>query len=339
MSKHDCGISDSQILISVVVTGKNDALHLQECLQSLLNVAFPRETYEVIYVDAQSNDESLEIANALKETYGNFRFLVEAGLSGHGRNEGIRKARGQIIAFVDTDCIVHESWLTRMALHLISRQDDVVGVGGPSLTPMSDNKFSRAVGYLWETTFGSGGARNPAIYKGKRFVEHNPTCNSAYLRSVFGKVGLFSEQLPVTEDEEFDTRIRRLKLRLLYSEDIIVWHHRRNSLKSFLKQMYSYGFWRALSGKRKMIPLKPWHFGPSILVVGLLAMPILFFTHMITCYGILLLLPYAIFVLVASLQTARRTRNYYYSFAVPILGFLQHVAYGIGFIVGFAHSR
>ena len=331
---------DSSILVSVVLTARNDALHLHECLDSIFRIDFPRDKFEVIYVDAESTDGSADVVKNLKKTYNNLRLFVEAGPIGRGRNEGVRKAQGKIIAFVDSDCIVHGSWLSNIASHLSVVQDDVVGVGGPSLTPPSDTRFAKAIGHLWETPFGSGGARNPVIYRGTRFVEHNPTCNAAYRRWVFDKVGFFDEHLPVIEDEEFDTRIRRQGYRLLYAADVIVWHHRRKSLKSFSSQMYSYGFWRAQAGKRHQVPLKIWHFGPSVLVGYLVALPIALEVTRITLLGAVIpLAVYTCFALAASFQTAWKTRDFLYALAAPVLGVCQHMTYGMGFIVGLIRER
>jgi len=318
--------------VSVVVTGKNSSQTIHECLTSILNGEYPVERFEVIYIDAESTDGSLALVGKIASDHQNLKYFVERGLPGRGRNIGIRQSRGHIVAFTDADCIVHRLWLEKIASHLASHNGNVAGVGGPSITPSSDPNFAKYVGRLLETKFGAAGARNPARYRGMRFVDHNPTCNAAYKRWVFDKVGLFSENLPVTEDEEFDTRIRKQGYRLLYVDDVIVWHHRKSTLRSFAKQMYSYGFWRAHSGKRGVVPLKIQHFVPSSLILYCVTLPLvgsiswqLFAMPFIT---------YLVFGLSSGIYAATKRKNALLAMTVPSLGFVEHITYGAGFLSG-----
>ncbi|TDA41707.1 MAG: hypothetical protein DSO07_03155 [Thermoproteota archaeon] len=330
-------MSEEYPFISVVITGKNSADTIEECLLSILENNYSSSKFEIIYVDGGSTDETLKIVERICNTYKGklvVRYYIELGPPGKSRNRGILEAKGEIIAFADSDVIVDKNWLRNIAYHLLKADNRVAGIGGPALTPPSDPPFAQLVGALLETPFGSAGARNPAHYKGIRFVDHNPTCNVAYRRWVFEKVGLFLEDLPVTEDVELDTRIRRSGYLLLYADDIVVWHHRRKTLKSFLRQMYSYGFWRANSGRKRLIPLSIAHFLPSGMIIYLIIIcPI-----SVVSNTILLLVPLVIYVgfaLISGVYAAVRHSDPKLIVAVPVLGFLEHVAYGIGFIVGF----
>jgi glycosyltransferase involved in cell wall biosynthesis len=328
---------DARRFISVVVTGKNAAPTIDECLHSIFHVKYPTEDFEVIYVDAESTDGSFDIVKREAAEHRNLRYFLQGGLPGKGRNVGIRKSQGQIVAFTDADCVVDESWLINIVSHLASQGEDVAGVGGPAITPNSDVGLASHIGRLWETRFGSAGARNPARYLGLRFVDHNPTCNCAYRRWVFDKVGLFNESLPVTEDEELDTRIRKHGYRLLYADNMIVWHHRKNTLGAFARQMYFFGFWRAQSGKRGMVPLKPWHFGPPSLIVYLIVFP--FFASVELPISLIPLAAYLFVGVASGASAALRSRDAILLLSVPALGFAEHLAYGVGVISGLLHSR
>jgi glycosyltransferase involved in cell wall biosynthesis len=323
--------------ISVVITGKNALDTIEECLSSVIRNNYPPSRFEIIYVDGGSTDGTLDVVKKISETFREkttIRWYVKIGPPGAGRNKGILEAKGEIIAFTDSDVIVDENWLRNIAHHLLETDERVAGIGGPNLTPPSDPPFAQLVGALWETPFGSMSARNPARYKGIRPVDHNPSCNAAYWKWVFEKVGLFREDLPVTEDVELDTRIRKSGYILLYVDEIIVWHHRRKTLKSFLRQMYSYGYWRAYSARRRLIPLSPVHFMPAGF---LLYLPIV--CPAVAMFEVsLLLLPiivYVLFGLFSGFYIAMKRRDPKLVLAVPALGFLEHVAYGAGFIVGF----
>jgi glycosyltransferase involved in cell wall biosynthesis len=283
-------VEEGYPFISVVITGKNPADTIEECLLSVIRNNYPLSRFEIIYVDGGSMNGTLEIVKRISEAYRDkvpIKWYIEIGPPGKGRNRGVLEAKGEIIAFTDSDVIVDQNWL-----------------------------------------------RNPARYKGMRVVDHNPTCNAAYWKWVFEKVGLFREDLPVTEDVELDTRIRKSGYLLLYADDIVVWHRRRKTLKSFIRQMYSYGYWRAYSGRRRLIPLSLVHFAPSgFLLYLLIACPAA------AAFGSpLLLVPiaaYAFFGLSSGLYAALKRGDPKLAAAVPALGFLEHVAYGAGFIAGF----
>jgi glycosyltransferase involved in cell wall biosynthesis len=323
--------------VSVIVTGRNASRTICECLRSILSQDYPIDKFEIIYVDGESTDGTMDIVKKLAMRHRNIRWFVQDGLPGKGRNKGIVESKGQIVAFTDTDCQADKEWLKNIVAHL-AESNDAVGIGGPAITPKSDVGIAGYIGSLWETRFGIGGARNPALYKGVRYVPHNPTCNSAYRKYVFDTVGLFNENLPVTEDEELDTRICRSGYKLLYSEDIVVYHQRKATVDAFARQMYSFGFWRAQSGKKNAVPLKYWHLGPSAFVLYLLFLPLL--ARTINSYVVAIpLLAYCGVALLSGTWISLKKMEFADALIVPALGFIQHISYGIGFIVGLIVDR
>src|SRR4029077_15981900 len=97
---------------------------LAHCLRSILAGSYPAECLEVVVVDNGSRDRSLEIA-----THFPVRTVVERrrGRS-RARNTGIAHSRGEIVAFIDADCIASRDWLERLTDWF--RSEDVWGVAG-----------------------------------------------------------------------------------------------------------------------------------------------------------------------------------------------------------------
>lgn len=100
-------------LISVIVPLYNVAPHAGRCIASLR--AQILTDFEVIVVDDGSTDDSLAMARAAARGDGRFRFASRAngGLSA-ARNTGLALARGQFLAFLDSDDAVTPGWLYRM---------------------------------------------------------------------------------------------------------------------------------------------------------------------------------------------------------------------------------
>ena len=77
-----------------------------------------------------------------------------------------------------------------------------------------------------------------------REIAHNPTCNYFIKKEAVSEIK-FHDTLWPGEDVEFDIRLLKAGHKILYSPDVVVWHHRRSRPMAFLKQMFNYGKTRA----------------------------------------------------------------------------------------------
>lgn len=98
---------DSQPLISIVITTFNRAFLLERCIQSVL--AQPYSPIEVILVDDASTDDTKYVAGKYAEQIRYIR--KEHGGIAATRNVGCRAAKGDYIAFVDDDDLMHPNRL------------------------------------------------------------------------------------------------------------------------------------------------------------------------------------------------------------------------------------
>src|SRR3989344_7503795 len=95
--------------VSVGITVKNSVDTIFECIESIMKSSYP--IYEIVVVDAFSTDGTWEI---LKSFGKRVRALQKKGNVSVGRNEIIKKAKGELIAFTDADCVVERFWLERL---------------------------------------------------------------------------------------------------------------------------------------------------------------------------------------------------------------------------------
>ena len=91
-----------------------------------------RKPDEVIAVDNGSSDHTRDIVIGFQEKL-NIRYVHEAvkGIP-NARNAGISAASGDIIAFIDDDCVADEGWLKNLEIPFI--RDPNVGVVGGEIT-------------------------------------------------------------------------------------------------------------------------------------------------------------------------------------------------------------
>jgi glycosyltransferase involved in cell wall biosynthesis len=199
------------VSISVIIPNHNGGATIGECLSAAFESDY--ENFEVIVVDDASSDDSVKI---IKETPAKLIELKEHEGVSVARNTGARSAGGDILLFIDTDCL-----LTKDVLPLVARSmgGDSQIIGG-TYTPIPadhENFFS---------TFQS------------IFVNYNETRGTpdyiaahcfAIKRDVFEKTEGFIENSFMgvaagVEDVELTHRLKRAGHRLKMNPDILVRH-------------------------------------------------------------------------------------------------------------------
>ena len=96
------------MLVSVVTTVRDEARNISALLDSLVVQEPP---LEIIVVDSASVDATRDIVRRYERQYENVHLYITGGTRGAGRNIGIRKAKGEAIAFIDGDAIANPFWL------------------------------------------------------------------------------------------------------------------------------------------------------------------------------------------------------------------------------------
>lgn len=208
--------------VSVVITVKNEQQHLARLLDSLLRQEPP---FEVVLVDALSRDRTLEIAERwAAEHPGVLRVARKFGSRGIGRNEGVRLARGEFIAFTDGDCYADPSWLHELR-EGFRRSDVVAGA-----------------------TVALGRAHYVELGRVELFQQGSdvtfPSCNLGYRRALFERLGGFDPRFITAEDIDLNLRAVRAGATILARPEAIVFHAMRANIARFLVQAYWNGYGR-----------------------------------------------------------------------------------------------
>lgn len=100
-------------LVSIIIPVFNTAKYLDYCFQSILKQTY--KEIEVIIVDDGSTDNSLDIIKKYVSLNENFKYFIQKN-SGQGvaRNNGLKKAKGEFIQFVDSDDIIENNMIEKM---------------------------------------------------------------------------------------------------------------------------------------------------------------------------------------------------------------------------------
>lgn len=320
--------------VSVVVGIRNEEKFIKECIESLLNLDYPKDSYEIIIVDGMSTDKTRDIV----QKYPVKLLLNEKKNVAAARNLGVKNARGELVAFTDGDCKVDAQWLKVLVHEMQASPDDVVCFGGPNLIFDTDPVFGRVVGYAQESFLGSGGSAQSKNSTKKHYVGSLPNCNAMYKKAAIKGVGGFDERFVVGQDGDLNYRIGKKGNKFLYIPKAQVLHHRRGTLKSFSVRMFKYGMWMAELFKKHGEFVRWYAFLPSIAI--LVAVTLLIASIKYSTPSLLLLaltIVYFVLVFITSIQVIYKMKSKYGLFALFIIP-VQHVAYGLGFLYSFANS-
>ncbi len=213
--------------VSVIVCSYNGARTLEECLQSLVRLDYP--DYEILLVDDGSTDNTPDIAARFPEV----KYIRQENLGlSVARNVGARAAQGEIVAYTDSDCIADESWLTYLVGAMHDQQVDAIG--GPNVTPPSDNWLAKCV---------AASPGNPShVMLDDRYAEHVPGCNMAFNRAKLLGIGGFDPRFrQAGDDVDICWRFIDDGMKIGCAPAALIWHHRRDTIRAYWQQQKGYG--------------------------------------------------------------------------------------------------
>jgi glycosyltransferase involved in cell wall biosynthesis len=217
--------------ISVVVCSYNGSSTIRDTMEGLQKLDYPN--YEVIVVNDGSKDQLAEI---VKEYPVKLITTSNRGLS-NARNTGMNVAKGEIIAYIDDDAYPDPQWLHYLAYAYST--SDHAGIGGPNIVPQEDGPIAKCVANA------PGGPVHVLVTD--EIAEHIPGCNMSFRKDALMKIGGFDPvYCAAGDDVDVCWRIQQSGRTIGFHPSALVWHHRRNSVKTYWKQQKGYGKAEAL---------------------------------------------------------------------------------------------
>ena len=141
------------------------------------------------------------------------------------------KAKGELIAFIDSDCIAAKDWLEKIAE---AHESSYRVVGGAVRNGNGQHDLVAWAGYLAEF-------REFLPEIPRREVMHIPTCNISYKKEVFLQFGLFQGKYYPQEDLVYNYNLWKAGEKILLDPRIQVYHMHRSRLKDFLNHQNKIG--------------------------------------------------------------------------------------------------
>ncbi len=223
---------------SVIIPAYNSEKTIAQTLNTLKNQNFPKNKYEIIVVDDGSTDKTVKISK---------QFGVKLFTNPHRgpawqRNFGAKKAKGEIILFIDSDCVPSRNWLKEMTKPFNNK--DIIGVSGTYRTLNKNKIIARFEGYEIEK-------RHKRMAQ-QKYIDFIGSYSAAYRKNIFLKFKGFDTSFPIAsgEDPELSFRIAKAGYKMVFNPKAFVYHPHVDSLCGYLKQKFFRSYWRVLMYKK-----------------------------------------------------------------------------------------
>lgn len=329
-------MSDSIPYISVIMPIRNEADFIERSLEAVLMQDYPRDCFEVLIADGMSTDQTRTIVEATAAQHpdisvriiDNPRQIVPTGF-----NAALAHARGEIIVRVDGHTIIEPNYIRECVAAL--DRSDADNVGG-KMDAVGTTPFGRAVALATSSPFGVGDAR---FHYSNREEPVDTVYMGAWRRKVFERLGGFDEELVRNQDDEFNYRIRRAGGKVILSPRIRSKYFNRSAPRALWRQYYQYGFYKVRVLQKHPAQMRPRQFVPPLFVLSVVVGAVLAsFSNLLRRLWTAGLAAYGLANLAASIKLAR-AHGWEHLKRLPLVFFILHFSYGLGFLAGLVHFR
>lgn len=217
--------------VSVAICTYNRSKLLALCIESLALMDFPKNDFEVIVVDNNSKDDTAGLCRSMISKYSslNLRYVLETkqGVA-HTRTRGASEASGEIVAYIDDDCIAEPNWLKEI-VQFYDAHPEAMSTGGriiPKYTVPVADWFGK---YFWGLVANYDLGKKVFQMKGVRYPSG---ANMHFRKKAFEQYGYFDGDLGRSGNSLMAGEEKAMYLKLInhhekvyYLPHVIVHHH------------------------------------------------------------------------------------------------------------------
>ena len=235
---------------SIIVLNYNGKSYLKECFDALRRINYPKNRYEVIFVDNGSTDGSVKYVKRSFPWVKVLRLKKNYGFA-EGNNKGLKVAKGEYVVFLNNDTKVDKNWLIELVK--VASSDKKIGVCGSKIFNLGDKGVKTIVGDGHVNIFGMVKNSEKIESLGKTFFVSG--CSFLIKRSVLSKLKYCFDPtfFAYFEDVDLCWRVWLLGYKVYYVPTSVVLHkkamtvsaigdvmkfnHYRNKILTFKKNL------------------------------------------------------------------------------------------------------
>jgi glycosyltransferase involved in cell wall biosynthesis len=225
---------EEAIFVSVIIPTYNRKNYLKSALKSLCNQSYPKNKYEIIVVDDGSTDGTRQwVGLQQKNCLCSLRYFFQQNKGpATARNIGIKNALGDVVAFIDSDCIASHAWIEEIVKGYGS--DRVAGIGGTIVALPKASEVSQYCAYI---------KMNEQPLIDKNGIVYLITGNVSFRKDCLNLVKGFDERynFPGGEDPDLCYRLKKEGYIFKYNRDAVVYNHHKETVGELTKTYFNYG--------------------------------------------------------------------------------------------------
>ena len=319
---------------SIVIPCYNEEDHISFCLDSILDQNYNIDLIEIVIVDGLSTDRTQQIIKQYQKTYSNIKFYTNPDRkTPQSLNIGIKNSNSDVIVILGAHTRIQNDFIYYNNKFLNEKNIEVCG--GTQINK-GLTYIQNAIGISMSLPFAMASA-SYRWSKREQFVD--TVVYAAYKKRLFDKIGYFEEDFTISEDAELNWRIRKAGYKIFYSPRIISYYYPRKSIFKFIKQMFRYGILRVNVLKKHLDSIKIVHLVPPIFVISIIILALLALGNIIESKILIFFSLFYFFVNLLFSVLTLSSKKIMFLPIVPLLTFLMHFFWGLGFIVGLLLPR
>jgi glycosyltransferase involved in cell wall biosynthesis len=211
--------------VSVCLTVFNEEKSMRPLLESLLKGS--KRAAEIVIVDAQSTDKTIDIIKHLRKKDRRIKLLVKKCSRAEGRNLAVDLAKFEIIAMTDAGCTVEKNWLKKL------------------VEPFKDEKVDMVAGF-YKMVGDTPLQKAFSVFLGTQPTEFDvnfmPSTRSiAFRKTVWEQIGGFPENLEDTaEDTVFTNKANEINANIVRVKNARVEWGMPENYSEGIRKMFNY---------------------------------------------------------------------------------------------------
>jgi cellulose synthase/poly-beta-1,6-N-acetylglucosamine synthase-like glycosyltransferase len=312
--------------VSVIIPAKNEEEYIGRCLEAVSNLEYPKDKVDFFVIDNKSSDQTIQYARKFTAV----EVLETEGTISAVRNLGGQQAKGEILAFLDADCIPDRKWLLNATKTLIEK-DDVAVVG--AVLKVEEKPDVPWIEKYWLEYL------NTKFCAGLNYVSTISSFCFLVRRKAMNDVNWFNENLETCEDSDLGYRISQNGDKLVIDENIKTVHLRNAKT---IRQFFLRQLWQGGSNLQNLFQHNfEWSELPSVIIpmaylLLLIVSPITFFSDYdifkYTITGLVIALPMVITIRSGISILDKRFPGF------TLIWFLYLLGRGLGMIIKISSS-
>lgn len=220
-------------LVSIIMLTCNALDYTKKCVQSIQQNT--KYAHEIIFVDNNSKDGSVKYLEDLVKQNTNYKLIKNKDNKGFaaGNNQGVKKAKGEYVFFLNNDVLVAKNWLGDMVSAL--QKDAAIGMVGPLTNSISGLQRLDNVPYKTDADF-EGFAKQIRDGNKGNVTPRRRIAGFAVLmqKEIYQEVEGFDESFGLGnfEDDDLCLKVREAGYAIMVHEGTFIHHFGSQSFKA-----------------------------------------------------------------------------------------------------------